>query len=442
MALKTVIKANQVLRVNSLVTYIYADPGIGKTSLAFSASRAILFDFDSGAHRAGKLRRGTTIPVEHWLDVANIEASDVVDYDTIILDTAGRMLDLIKAHLVENKNNRQSDGALKLKAQGYANDLFKNWVARVRSYGKDVVILAHATEDKKGDDIIIRPDIGGKNKNELYRQADLMGYLTNMDGQNGKSMRMLNFMPSTAYHAKNSGGIGNVALPDLEQASTFLGDLIAQGKDHINSLTDEQVKDLAYQDDLQNWVNDCELCESAQELNELLGRMPGKDHPYIAQIRAAFSAKVKTLDVIYDKADHRYFDKNASTNTPVEPVTDPTVAPSATQPDPAVDHQALLADLLQRAAEAKTEAEATALIRYTHSMDLKDVASVRSAVGKRLIQLKKENKPEQPSLKVRMEQCQDSNELGILSTEIDMCDAQIQPMLWDIYNARMDELNA
>lgn len=194
MALKTVITAKQALRVASLVTYIYADPGIGKTSLAFTAGKSILFDFDSGAHRAGKLRRGTTVPVEHWLDVANIEASDVAEYDTIILDTAGRMLDLIKSYLVENKSNRQSDGALKLKAQGYANDLFKSWVGRIRGYGKDVVILAHATEDKKGDDIIFRPDIGGKNKNELYRQADLMGYLTNVDGDKGKSMRMLNFV--------------------------------------------------------------------------------------------------------------------------------------------------------------------------------------------------------------------------------------------------------
>lgn len=451
MALKTVIKANQVLRVNSLVTYIYADPGIGKTSLAYSASRAILFDFDSGAHRAGKLRRGTTIPVEHWLDVANIEAEDVAEYDTIILDTAGRMLDLIKAHLVENKNNRQSDGALKLKAQGYANELFKNWVARVRSYGKDVVILAHAAEDKKGDDIIIRPDIGGKNKNELYRQADLMGYLTNVDGQNGKSMRMLNFMPSTAYHAKNSGGIGNVPLPDLIEASTFLADLIAQGKAHINSLTDEQVKDLSFQDDLQNWKNDCELCESAQDLNELLGRLPGKDHPYIGQFRAAFSAKVKTLAVLYNKDEQRYFDKPANTTTPAEPVTDPTAPANvevkketsklAVVPDLKPD-PVLLADLLKRAAEAQTEVEANALLRYTHSLPLKDAALVRSAVGKRLIVLAKQKPVEQPSLADRMRKCHDSNELAVIASEIGIYDPAEQPTLNEIYNQRLAELNA
>ena len=454
MALKTVITAKQALRVQSLVTYIYADPGIGKTSLAFTAGKSILFDFDSGAHRAGKLRRGTTVPVEHWLDVANIEASDVAEYDTIILDTAGRMLDLIKSYLVENKSNRQSDGALKLKAQGYANDLFKSWVGRIRGYGKDVVILAHATEDKKGDDIIFRPDIGGKNKNELYRQADLMGYLTNVDGDKGKSMRMLNFVPCTAYHAKNSGGIGNVALPDLEQASSFLGDLIAQGKEHINSLTDEQVKDLAAQDDLQNWINDCELCERAQDINELIGRAD-KEHPYYGQMRAALGAQINKLDIELNKAEGRYFDKDASRDLPTNPVTDPAATeastvvdkPAQTKAQPANDESAveeapLLADLLQRAANAKTEIEATALIRYTHKMDLSDVASVRAAVGKRLLQLKKESKPEQPSLMVRMQQCNDSDELGIIATEIELCEEAIQPKLWEIYEQRNTELSA
>lgn len=463
MALKTVITAKQALRVQSLVTYIYADPGIGKTSLAFTAGRSILFDFDSGAHRAGKLRRGTTVPVEHWLDVANIEASDVAEYDTIILDTAGRMLDLIKSYLVENKSNRQSDGALKLKAQGYANELFKSWVGRIRGYGKDVVILAHATEDKKGDDIIFRPDIGGKNKNELYRQADLMGYLTNVDGDKGKSMRMLNFVPCTAYHAKNSGGIGNVALPDLEQASSFLGDLIAQGKEHINSLTDEQVKDLAAQDDLQNWINDCELCERAQDINELIGRAD-KEHPYYGQMRAALGAQINKLDIELNKAEGRYFDKDASRDLPTNPVTDPAATEASTVVDkpaqakaqPAVKNEAtqptsdestgaeapLLAELLQRAANAKTEIEATALIRYTHKMDLSDVASVRAAVGKRLLQLKKESKPEQPSLMVRMQQCNDSDELGIIATEIDLCEEVIKPKLWEIYEQRHAELSA
>ena len=329
MALKTVIKASQVMRVKALIAYIYGDAGLGKTSLAFTADNSILFDFDTGAHRAGKMRRGATVPVEHWLDVANIEPSDVEDYKSIIIDTAGRAIDCIKSQLAENKDNRQRDGSVKLKAQGIANDLFKNWIARIRSYGKDVIILAHAAEDKKGDDIIIRPDVGGKNRNELYRQADIMGYLTNTGGEKGGSIRMLNFRPSPSYHAKNSGGLGDVELPDLAVNPTFLADLLQQSKDYINSLTDAQVKELQYLDDLENWKNECSTCENANDLNDLIVKID-KEHRFFTEMRQAFAHIVKGLDVELDKTTGRYFDKNAPSKVP-DPVTDP-VAESKPEP--------------------------------------------------------------------------------------------------------------
>lgn len=321
MALKKVIAAVEAIRVKTLVTYIYADPGIGKTSLAYTAKNPILFDFDSGAHRSGSLRRGATVPVEHWLDVANIEASDVTEYDSIIIDTAGRALDMIKSHLAENRENRQKDGSLKLKAQGIANELFKNWITRIRGYNKDVIIIAHAIEDKKGDDIIFRPDVGGKNKNELYRQADIMGYLTNTGGEKGGSIRMLNFRPSPSYHAKNSGGLGDVELPDLAENPTFLASLLQQSKDYINSLTDAQVKELQYLDDLQNWKNDCANCEDANDLNELIGKID-KEHRFFPEMRQAFADAAKSLQVIFDKDTGRYNDKNAPSKV-LDPVTDP-----------------------------------------------------------------------------------------------------------------------
>ncbi|PTQ86558.1 ATP-binding protein [Agitococcus lubricus] len=363
MALKKVIQASQVMRVKALVAYIYADPGIGKTSLAYTAKDAILFDFDAGAHRAGKMRRGATVPVEDWLDVANIESSDVDDYQAVAIDTAGRALDVIKAHLAKNKDNRQKDGSLTIKAQGMANELFKNWIARIRSYGKDVIILAHAAEDKKKDDVIIRPDVGGKNKNELYRQADLMAYLTSAHDEEGKRVRMLNFSPSTAYHAKNSGGLGDVELPDLAINPTFLADLLQQSKDHINSLTDAQVKELQYLDDLENWKNECSTCENANDLNDLIGKID-KEHRFFTEMRQAFAHVVKGLDVEFDKNTGQYFDKNVPSKVPA-PVTDPV---AANKPEP-----------IEQPTVAPVKVDVIALLRsITNAINLqalKDVAA-------------------------------------------------------------------
>jgi hypothetical protein len=437
MALKNVVPADHALRVSALVIYMYADPGIGKTSLAYTASKPILFDFDAGAHRAGKMRRGTTVQVEKWEDVADIEETDVAAFDTVILDTAGRMLDLIKTHLLTNKNNRQSDGALKLKAQGYANDMFKSWIGRVRSYGKDVVILAHATEEKKGnDDFIIRPDVGGRNKNELYRQADMMGYLTNVDGQNGKATRMLNFIPSTAYHAKNSGNIGNVALPDLAVKTDFLANLIDDGKAFINSLTEEQVLEMQYQDDLSNWINSCENCESASDLNELLGSVD-KNHKYLADMRKHIVLKARTLPVALDKEAGRYIEKDDFTDQP------PPDAPQDVQ-DNQPEMSAFVLDLIKRAQDANSPQAAKALMNYNKVKTLPDLEknALLDAVTKRLDQLAKPNTTHvpPPSLADLLAQAPDLDTLSILCGDIEMQNQALQPALYVIYDRRFAEL--
>lgn len=429
MALKNVVPADHALRVSALVIYMYADPGIGKTSLAYTASKPILFDFDTGAHRAGKLRRGTTVQVEKWEDVADIEAADVEAFDTVILDTAGRMLDIIKAHLLANKNNRQSDGALKLKAQGYANEMFKNWISRVRSYGKDVVILAHATEEKKGnDDFIIRPDVGGRNKNELYRQADMMGYLTNVDGQNGKATRMLNFKPSTAYHAKNSGNIGNIALPDLAVKTDFLASLIDDGKAYINSLTEEQVLEMQNQDDLANWINSCENCENAADLNELLISVD-KNHKYLADMRKHIVLKARTLPVALDKQAGRYIEMDDFKDQPPPPVQQDS--------QPALSQFVL--DYIQRANDAKTPQAAKALLNYNQvkSLPEHEKNALQHAVSKRVEQLAGSHPPLLSDL---LAQAPDLDKLSTLCAEIELQNQALQPALYAIYDQRLAEL--
>ena len=45
-----IIPADQALNVSAIITYIYADPGLGKTSLGFTSDKAISFDFDRGAN--------------------------------------------------------------------------------------------------------------------------------------------------------------------------------------------------------------------------------------------------------------------------------------------------------------------------------------------------------------------------------------------------------
>ncbi|USA53840.1 ATP-binding protein [Acinetobacter sp. C32I] len=304
-----IISADQPLQVNAIITYIYADPGLGKTSMGFTADKAISFDFDRGSHRTGELRRGAVVQVQQWKDVADLTPSDLAAYNTVVIDTVGAMLESIKTHLLLTANNRQKDGALKLKAQGLANQTFKQYINTLISLGKDVVFIAHASEDQNGDQVIYRPDLGGKNRNELYRIADIMGYLTTVTTGEGKNARVISFKPSPTHHAKNSGALGGetgeVWVPDLKANPTFLADLIKAAKDHINTLTPEQLALTKAVEDLTNWQQSCAEAEHAGDLNQLTESLI-KDHMYYQNMRQIMLARSKELGCTFDKNQNKW----------------------------------------------------------------------------------------------------------------------------------------
>ena len=94
-----IIKSNQPIPVKQITVTVYALPGIGKTSLAFSAG-ALLIDTDKGSYRSGN--RGDVVQPASWSEIANLTAPDLEGYSAVALDTAGRALDLLSANLLEN----------------------------------------------------------------------------------------------------------------------------------------------------------------------------------------------------------------------------------------------------------------------------------------------------------------------------------------------------
>ena len=304
-----IITSDQPLQVNAIITYIYADPGLGKTSMGFTADKAVSFDFDKGAHRTGELRRGAVIPVQKWTDIANLTPQDLAPFNTVVIDTVGAMLECIKTHLLGISENRQKDGTLKLKAQGSANNIFKSYVHMLIAMGKDVVFIAHAVESENGDQTIHRPDLGGKNRNELYRIADVMGYLTTVRTQEGKSARVISFNPTDTHHAKNAGALGGetgeVWVPDLKTSPTFLAELISQAKAHINTLTPSQLASAKAFEEFENWKQSCNEAEHAGDINQLTESLV-KDHMYYQNMRQAILQRAKALNCTFDKEQNKW----------------------------------------------------------------------------------------------------------------------------------------
>ena len=300
MALK-IVKASEPIIIKNLIVFVYGDPGIGKTSRAFSASRPILFDFDKGAHRAGQFRKDS-VPVDDWLEVANITASDLDGYDTVIIDTAGRMLDCITSHLCKDPENKRKDGALSLQGFGVMGNLFSTWLKTLRGFGKDIILLAHAAEDKKGENIIIRPDMVGKSKSEAYKVADLMGYMTTDEDSTGRAIKVIDFRPSPAFLAKDSGALGRVECPDMRKAAHHMADVLEGAKSYINSMSAEQAK---YQAELDEFRGRIIEAETAEDLNALLLEI-SKDHPRSIEMRRSLHDFAKQLPVVANKESGKY----------------------------------------------------------------------------------------------------------------------------------------
>lgn len=106
-------------------------------------------------------------------------------------------------------------------------------------------------------------------------------------------------------------------------------------------------------------------------------------------------------------------------------------------------HEALLEDLLNRAANAKTPTEATALTSYTKPWSEAQRKPLLDAIHKRLNEL---NPPENaqvkepPSLMVQIQNAKDLTELDCLEIEVSTRHADIQPKLMGCVKRRRFEL--
>lgn len=236
MSLK-IIKSSDPIKVERLNVVIYAQPGIGKTSLAFTASDPLLLDFDNGAHRAAN--RKDIVRVNSWADVTQITADDLAPFSTVVVDTAGRALDALSADIIRRDAKKGRGGALTLQGYGSLKAEFVAWLKHVNGLGKDVVLIAHMDEQRNGDEIIERLDVQGGSKGEIYKAADAMGRIVI---QNGK--RMLLFSPTDAAFGKNPGQLDPLEIPHQNSPdfADFLDTVIVGIKNHLNYLTEEQVK--------------------------------------------------------------------------------------------------------------------------------------------------------------------------------------------------------
>lgn len=255
-----ITKSTDAIEVKNITACIYAVPGVGKTTLGFTADAPLLLDFDNGSYRAGN--RGDVVQVESWKDVMNITQEDLSQYKTLIVDTAGRALDALTATIISENPKLGRGGSLTLPGFGELKSRFIAWTKLIRRFGLDVLLISHSEEKANGDELIERLDMQGASKNEIYKCSDLMGRLYLSSGK-----RMLNFSPTDTAFGKNPTQLSPLVIPDFASDPRFLAGVFDGVKAGLNKMGAEQQKVAQM---LADWNTAIRDAQSAEEFNALL----------------------------------------------------------------------------------------------------------------------------------------------------------------------------
>lgn len=299
MALK-ITKSSDPIEVTAAKVMIYGQPGVGKTSLAFSAGNVLMLDTDNGAYRSAF--RGDTVQVQSWDDIRSVTPEDLTDYEAVAIDTIGKQLEWMTAAMIEqNPKMGNGSGGPSMQGWGKLKTDFATWVKTLTLSGKHIIMVAHDKEDKSGDTLIVRPDIQGSSVHEVFKIADAIGYM-----YADEKGRVLDFNPSSKWLGKNVAQLDPLRVPNLNQEPLFLQGVIRDVLMAVNSMSAEgkriAVAVAAYKADIDEVTTVNDLNQWLKDLTEM------EDKAIQGQVRSLLWNRSQALEIPFSQEKKCFVD--------------------------------------------------------------------------------------------------------------------------------------
>ena len=285
---------------------ISGPPGMGKTTLALSAPNPFLFDTDNGIARVRADHRcvsSVTDSYEELLD--DMKSAEYKEAQTIVIDTGGTLVQLMKAWAKKQDRKAASDGRA---MYGVIKQEFDRLCHQIRIIDrKHLVVVFHTTEQQKGDSIQTRLACEGGAKDIVWTPTDFGGHMFVQGNR-----RMIGFTPTDEYFAKGCFGISGVhEIPELRPGvkNTFLTDLFAAAQQRINEEAAAYAGDKTkYDEAMAKGKNMIEHIIDADTANFAAKSIGSLEHALTsrAELLTAFKVKAKGLNLKFNKATKLY----------------------------------------------------------------------------------------------------------------------------------------
>lgn len=308
--MSSLLKQPSELEVQKTVkALLYGQPGLGKTTLALSTPSPVLLDFDGGVHRVNAAHRPVTLQVKSWDEVIDVMKEDLSQFKTIVIDTAGKMLDFMSAFIIKNDDKMATrDGSLTLKGYGARKTMFVNFLSQVSMMGKHIIFVAHEKEEKDGEQKVIRPEIGGSSANDLMKELDLVGYMQAI----GKN-RTISFDPCEKFYAKNTCNLpSTINIPTIiDENSNIVGQNNLMGSifDNYQKYQKDQQERLSEYDAFIDVIAEkIELIKDAETANVVTAEILEMKHYWDTKLKSAqmINDRCKELGLVFNKIAKKY----------------------------------------------------------------------------------------------------------------------------------------
>lgn len=303
-------KSNELVIPTTVKMMIYGQAGMGKSTVALSAPNPLLLDFDNGVKRMNMahLDNIDTVQVTSWTDVQQVLQEDLSAYQTIVVDTIGKMMDFIITYKCGSRQPSIRDWS-------GINAEF-SWMTRtLSSLNKHTIFVAHRDTRKEGDDTVFIPALREKSYNSIVTELDLLGYLE-MKSERGIQRRTITFDPTSRNDGKNTCNLPSVmevpTILDKNGNPTAKNDFITTKiiNSYLGMLATKKAAQEKYDKVIEEIKESIEFITDANSANEFASHINEFEHvgSSLMMARSLFASKVKALGLVFDKETKTYSD--------------------------------------------------------------------------------------------------------------------------------------